>query len=76
MFAHQVRRKQWDVALAIPQSWNVNWKTTYPIVKVRPKFAALNRMNQVAIGGSYQAHVGLKRLGSTDTLEFTGLQNT
>ncbi len=76
MLAHEVCRKQRDIAFTIPQSRNVNRKTTDPVVEVRPKFAALDRMNQVAIGSSYQAHVGMQRLGSSKTLEFSRLQDT
>jgi hypothetical protein len=65
-----------NVFFSVAQWRKRNWKNVEPIKKITSKRARGNGCLQVTISGGDHPYVSAKRLSSTDTFEFTLLQNT
>src|SRR5260370_20369952 len=72
---HQVYDKQSNIILSLAQRRNTDRKNVQPIEKILAECAGLHGRVQVPIGCDNHADIDRNRLVTTDTLQFSFLEN-
>lgn len=68
-------RKPRDIPQALSERRQDDWYHIDAIIKVGPEIPVYNSRLKIPVGGAYESHVHLQRLGAANTLQFAFLQD-